>query len=627
MRFIFLSIFICALSGTSFSQEDSTKTIELENVVIQGNRIQIPFKETSRNISIITAHDIANVPVQSIPELLTYVPGVDIRQRGPIGVQSDISIRGGTFEQTLVLLNGIKLSDPQTGHHMMNIPLSFSNLTRVEVLKGPGARIYGQNAFSGAVNFITTVPDERFAKVRLYGGSPKLFGGSVGISLPTKKYNQYISYSRDVSDGYNHDGEFRYNTDFKINNFFYQSELDLSGGKLEIIGGLTDRKFGANGFYANPNYSEQYEEVQTSLLSVGYVKKYGNITIQPRVYWRRNRDNYFFVRGIPEVYENLHITNVGAAEVNSYWVNPLGKTGIGLEFRKETIHGDWVRGGNESKSNLDGFYRNNFGTFLEHQFRINKLDITPGVYIAHYSDFGWNAFPGIDIGYALSNDLRLYSNLGKSYRVPTFYDMYYTSPVEEGNPNLKPEEAVTFELGARYIKNAFNFEFNWFYQDAHDLIDWVGVPVTDSTILWKATNIAHIKRNGIEIAAHLNMEKLINSRIGLKNVYMSYNYINSDLDSNAEISRYILENLRQQFIFGLNARIVSNLFLDFKTRMNQREGDVSYWLFDARIYWTTGQGPYVYVEATNITNTLYTEVMTPMPDRWFRAGLVFQLGF
>jgi iron complex outermembrane receptor protein len=265
--------------------------------------------------------------------------------------------------------------------------------------------------------------------------------------------------------------------------------------------------------------------------------------------------------------------------------------------------------------------------FFEHQFKYGKLDFTPGIFVSHYSDFGWNAFPGIDIGFLARPDLRFYTNLGKSYRVPTFYDMYYESPVEKGNPDLKPEKALTFEIGARYLKNPLSIELNWFYQDAHDLIDWVGIPTTDSTYLWKAANISNIKRNGIEIATQLNMERLVDHKLIIKNVYLSYNFINSDLSSSVELSRYILENLRYQFIFGFNSRIIAGIFLDFKTRMNKREGESGYWVFDSRLYWEKGKGPHVYIEATNLTNTQYYEGMTPMPGRWFRAGIMYQLGF
>ena len=613
--------FILGMTLEVNAQIDSTKTMELEAIIIQGNRIQILFRESSRDVSVISGLEIQSLPVTCIPEILTYCPGVDIRQRGPIGVQADIGIRGGTFEQTLVLLNGVKLSDPQTGHHSLNVPVNFSNLQRIEVIKGPGARIYGQNAFSGAVNFITSVPEKRYAGIRLYGGQHTLLGGSLDLSLPGEKYGQFISFSHDASDGY------RQNTDFKINNLFYQAEAGLMGGTIDILGGWVGRKFGANGFYANPSYSEQYEEVQTSMLSIGYRKQYGNLILRPRIYWRRNNDDYYFVRGNPEIYQNDHITNVLGAEVNGTWDNRLGQTGLGVEFRRESIDGNWVRNGNYSKSNLDGFYRNNLGMFIEHHFRYGKFDLSPGIYITHYSDFGWNAFPGIDIGFLARSDLRFYANLGKSYRIPTFYDMYYQSPVEQGNPDLNPEKAFSYEIGGRYLRKVLNLELNWFYQNAKDLIDWVGTPLTDSTYFWEAANISNIKRNGIEIALQLNMERLADKKMKFKNIFLSYNYINSDLTSPVELSRYILENLRHQFILGFTTRIFSNIYLDFKTRMNRRESDPGYWVLDSRFYWEKKNSPFVYIEATNLTNNRYYEVMTPMPERWLRAGIIYQLEF
>ncbi len=614
----YLILFLIA--GNVKGQEDTTTTISLEELTIHGYRINTLFRESSRNISVITKKEIQHLPAQSLPELLLYVPGIDIRQRGPVGVQADIGIRGGTFEQSLVLINGIKLSDPQTGHHSLNVPVNLKNVHQVEILKGPGARIYGQNAFSGAVNFITRVPDRRYAGLRIFGGEHGLFGGLAEVSLPGA-YGQYISISRDVSDGYRH------NTDFTIDNLFYQSEWDIMGGKMEFIGGLTNRQFGANGFYASPDYTEQYEEVRTSLMSLGFKKKVGTLTIHPRIYWRRNRDNYFFVRNQPEIYRNLHYTNVGALETNIAWENPVGKTGIGLEFRNESINGEWVRNGEQSRSNLDGYSRKNFGMFMEHRLTVGKFDLTPGLYINYYSDFDWNAFPGIDIGYSLSDEIRIYGNAGISYRIPTFYDQYYQSPVERGNPDLDPEKSAFYEVGSRYLNGFMNVEMNLFHQDARKLIDWVETPVNDSTTIWQASNFSNIDRNGIEIASKFYMDKIFYDSPWIKNLFLSYNFINSDLQNEDRVSRYVLENLRHQIISGLDHRVVWDIYHNFRIRYNEREQENEYWLFDSKIYWNSQQGHIVFVEVTNLFDTQYTEVLTPMPGRWFRAGLEYNFEF
>ena len=110
---------------------------------------------SSRTISIITIEDIKNSPATNLVELLQQEAGVDIRRQGVYGMQSDLYIRGGGFDQTLLLIDGIKSEDPQTGHHTLNIALPLEVIKRIEIIKGPAARIFGQNSFTGAINIVT----------------------------------------------------------------------------------------------------------------------------------------------------------------------------------------------------------------------------------------------------------------------------------------------------------------------------------------------------------------------------------------------------------------------------------------------------------------------------------------
>lgn len=619
MKHLILILIVNFVSIRFLSAQVDT-TIVMQDLVISSNRISTPFSESSRNIQIITMEEIQYLPAQSIPGILAYSPGVDVRQRGPVGVQSDIGIRGGTFEQTLILLNGIKLTDPQTGHHIMNIPVPFDHVERIEVLKGPGARIYGQNAFAGAVNFITKIPEERKIGLRTYGGSFGSFGGNISLSLPGEKGGTYLSLSADRSDGYRH------NTDYGIINGYMQQDYQLMGGTFNFTLGLSDRKFGANGFYASPDFTEQYEEVRTSLASIGYEKDMGNFTIKPRLYWRFNRDKYLFVRENPSAYLNLHETNTLGAEVNASIKNSMGTSGIGLEYRKESIAGDWVRGGNWSRSNLDGFNRDNFGLYVDHRFKLGStFDITPGVYVNWYSDFGWNAFPGLDFGYNLNNEIRLYGNIGKSYRIPTFYDQYYSSPVEIGNPALQPEEALTYELGIRYLKPGISVEGNYFIRDASQLIDWI---YDSSDSVWRSQNFQSVMTNGLEVSANFDLSQLLEINFPVKRINISYNYLDQNIDQVENIqSRYALEHIQNQFILRLDMVIFGKLKNSFNVRYIDRVEQNPYFLIDDRLLYEFNKGSNIFLEATNLTNQSYTEVMTPMPGLWIRGGLKLEIGY
>ena len=148
-RLTFLILCLSIFAGTqnyAQSQEDIDTSLLIENVVIQQNRLNLPLTEQSRFIEVIDKEEIQSLPVNNIPELLQFTGAVDIRRRGVNGVQSDAGIRGSTFNQILVLINGVRMSDPQTGHHMMNLPVALEDIKRIEIIKGPAARIFGMNA-------------------------------------------------------------------------------------------------------------------------------------------------------------------------------------------------------------------------------------------------------------------------------------------------------------------------------------------------------------------------------------------------------------------------------------------------------------------------------------------------
>jgi len=185
--------------------------------------------------------------------------------------------------------------------------------------------------------------------------------------------------------------------------------------------------------------------------------------------------------------------------------------------------------------------------------------------------------------------------------------------------------ALNYEIGVRLIRKGYNIEANVFIQDADNLIDWVYKPVNDSTSIWQSENMTSLNRLGIETAIILDFPIITGKDFWITTMNFSYNFIDSDLQENEYQSRYVLENLRHQFIAGLDHRIFKKLFHNFKARYNQREKEDSYWIIDSRLYWQQNNHFMIYAEATNLTDTEYVEVMTTMPGRWFRTGLKYHL--
>lgn len=597
VTFYFFSI-ILYITSAAYGQTDTIRTVELADVVISENRLQTPFSESARSITIITKEQIDHAPVQSINELLSYVAGVDIRQRGPAGVQGDVSIRGGTFEQTLILINGVKVSDPQTGHHQLNLPLDRNAIERIEVLKGPAARIYGQNAFAGAINIITKVPDERAVTIGGYGGDFTTFGGNVGWALPGERYGQHLTLSHDRSEGY------RPNADYRITNAFYQSYLNVGPGKFTWMGGHTRRAFGAGGFYVAE--SEEYEEVNTTFASVDYQAKLDRWRVQPRIYWRRNHDDYVFKRSDPALFNNLHTTHTWGAELNTTRTNDWGLTGLGAEFRREAI----------ASTNLGDRNRSIAGFFVEHRFYFfDRLDVTPGVYLNWYSDYGWNWFPGIDASWEFSPAWRAFANVGRSFRIPTYTDLYYQGRTNIGNDQLRAEDALTYEGGVKYFGANLWGQVSYFRRDASQLIDWVRSSDDDP---WQPRNFYNVDVQGLE--AGINFDFAADAWINT--LSLNYTYLDADLkDTEGVQSRYALDNLNHQLVLGADHKIWSELRHNLRARYLDRATLPDYFVLDSRVYYQTERFD-LYVEATNLTNTEYTETgYVTMPGRWVRAGV------
>lgn len=595
----------------------------LNEITIQENRLQIPFAEQNRNIRILDQSLIRTLPVKSVNELLTYVSGIDVRQRGPWGVQSDVGIDGGTFDQTLVLVNGIKISDPQTGHNMMNIPVPLDAVERIEILRGPAARIYGVNALNGAINIITRTPSATGVVANVYAGSSfnrdssdnKLYGGygvQLSGSIAGDRAQHYFGISREQASGY------RYNTAFNNNKVFYQNNTDLSAkASLQLLGGYSNNDFGANGFYSAPGDKESKEKLETALLGLSAkvaINPYW--TIKPRISYRYNHDDYIYIRQKPEVYHNRHETHVIDAELNNTFDTDIGVFGLGLELRHERIN----------SSNLGNWKRSNYGFFGEYSFnKVKNLLVNIGAYANYNSDFGWRILPGIDAGYRVYGGWRIFANAGAGQRLPTYTDWYYKGPQNIGNDQLEPEYAYNAEGGIKYNDRQLNASLSYFNRRTEGFIDWVKDTLTDP---WQPMNFHKINTQGISFSADYRWRDSDEAGAAVSLITgLSYTYLHAAITdkpvaggSEAKLSRYALENLRHQLCLNANAEFARTITLTLAARYQQRVNYKDYTLLDARVSLVRRRFS-IYADVTNIGNVQYIEAgAVPMPGRWVTLG-------
>lgn len=582
------------------AQENST---DIETIEIQGKLFSTPYKSANQNITVITREEIINSPAKSIDEVLQQVTGMDIRRRGVNGVQSDIGFRGSSSEQVLLLLNGIRMNDSQTGHNSMNLPVDLDNVERIEIIKGPAARRFGQNAYAGVINIITKINPGKRVKISAEAGDYKTYSLGLNAQLGNEKFSNSLQANSSSSQGY------MYNTDYEIRNIFYQNKLNIKNGDLRLQAGFSEKKFGANGFYSSPKAVDQYEETQASIISLAHQQTFGKLKLSSNVYWRRGQDMYLYNREKPEIYRNMHIGNNVGGEVNSNYEWGLGTTGVGVELRKEFL----------ASNNLGERNRFVSQVFFEHHFSLldKKLNISPGISWANYSKEGNFFYPGLDVGYNFNSNNKIYGNIAKVHRIPTFTDLYYVSKTEQGNPNLLPENAVYAEVGYQFQTKNILAKVSGFLRDSDNAIDWTKIKTDDN--VWYAQNIGATNVKGIEAELNHRLTGWLKYTIG-------YTYLDNKLKNPADfVARYVLDNLKHQFISKLETKFLKNFTNEIIYRYNERLNNGSYNLLDDKLSFVNNDFS-IYILINNLTNTSYTETFgVHMPQRWFHIGLSYNI--
>ena len=623
---------------------NAIKDIEVEEVVVSAQRAPVAFSQVARIVKVIGKEEIQLAPVQSLQDLLRYALNVDVRQRGNLGVQADISIRGGSFDQVLILLNGININDPQTGHFSLNLPVSFDAIERIEILEGPSSRIYGPNAFSGAINIITGASAHPNIKGRVSIGENRFFDRGLSGTFFNKKIRNFVSVDRRSSDGY------QKNTDFKLTDTFYQGKFTTKAGDLDWQTGHSDRSFGANSFYT-PAYPDQFEQVKTTFASVKWESS-SKLHFTPSIYWRRNQDRFELFR-YPELTpswytgHNYHLTGVYGGNLNAWFNSLLGKTAFGAEFRSENIWSTVLGktlykpvpvpgedGINFAKSDA----RNNFSLFAEHSIFLQKFAASAGIMANWNSQLktGWNFFPGIDVSYNLTEFIKYYTSVNSSLRMPTFTDLYYSSATSMGNTSLLPERAVAYESGFKYQSKGIDSHIAYFHRNGKNMIDWVKKPEDN---IWYARNITTLNTDGLEFSTHIDPCKLLDGKIFIKSVQFSWSWLTQNKQTGIYASKYMLDYLKNKMNLGLTHEVIKNVQINWEISYQDRNGTYTYWdgskygkeleykpfvLIDSRLNWNHKRTN-IYLEVSNLLNATYFDFGNILqPGRWLRIGFIHE---
>ena len=599
--------FYLRISLLFFSISVLSQSVDLDEVVVSESKIDIPFSKKYRSVEVIDSKSIIESGVNNVVDLLQQVSGVDLRRRGVAGTQADLYIRGGGFDQTLLLIDGMKMDDIQTGHHTLNLLLPIQLIERIEIIKGPASRIFGQNAFNGAINIVTkSLPklDKKQFEMLVSNptfGSFKQFGFLINSRLSLKeKFNAQLTFSRSKSDGY------RYNTDYSNDFFFFKSEIKTQKNPIIITSGFSEKKFGANGFYASPTATDQYEETQASFLGISTLLGSEKFLVRPKLYWRRGQDEYIYIRNNPSVYRNLHKTNKIYLDFSFSKLFESSRLNFGIDLSNSSI----------SSNNLGDHNRFTTSLYADYTFKTkdNKLSFSPGLSISNFSDMSTHFFPGIDVGFDVNEKINLYANYGKTYRIPTYTDLYYSDRNTIGNPDLNPEHAITNEIGIKYSNENIDVSSSFFTRKSSNIIDYVKQSEQDK---WEATNIRNLDTNGFDLSFLYKISLYNSLRIG-------YTYLfDKSYVSQVNYSRYAINSLRHQLNTRLALKYSNKITHTLINRFGERSNKVSHIVYDSNLKYQLSENSYFFINVNNIFNEEYYETnLVPMPGRNFLIGVI-----
>ena len=594
MRLVLILCLSNALAGIPLrGQAPASQSAPLhqEKVVVTGTFEPLPLGEADRSVN---AYE---VPARvllfgSFSDVLHLDSSVDLQQRAP-GVQGDISIRGGTVGQTLVLLNGLRVNDAQSAHHNFDMPAPLDAISQVEILRGSGSTLYGSDAVAGVVNVITRVDPE--TELRFRSGVGNFGTNTQGgfLSLHWGALSQQFSFERELSAGFQDDREYRNLAGS------YQAQLKSGLGMTSVFLSGLDRPFGADQFYGNFN---SWERTKTWFASLQ--QDLGENTNFAFSY-RRHTDLYVLLRDNPSFYTNRHEDTAWNAALRRHdRVAKLATLSYGAEGLADGVN----------STNLGIHHRQRGAAYANIDIRaLSRFSISAGAREEVYNS-GQTVFaPSISGGYWLSSQVKLRASASRAYRLPNFTDLYYSDPATLGNPFLKPEQATNYEGGIDFRPNPrLRLGATVFRRNDRNDIDYVRSSPAD---LWHAMNFTRLQFTGVELIAEA---RLAHSQ----QVSVQYTGLHGSKGETANFtSRYLFNYPTEEAVASWQILTHGGLLARTQIGVTNRYNRSAYALWGADVAWTRWRVR-PYLQLTNLTNTSYQEIVNvAMPGRAFLAGV------
>lgn len=583
----FLIIVFLILPKPSFCFEDRTQ--DLETLVITRQK-QFLLNTYSTDPGESSAFN-----YESAVESLSSLP-VDLQSRAlKSGMQTDFSLRGSTFQQVLILLNGQRINDPQTAHHNSDIPFTKEDIKKIEVTPGASSSLFGTDAIGGAINFALAAPKDKKTVWEFGAGNNRNGYGLFSVSDKFKDLGFRVSIEDAQSKG------FRDDTDYKKFTTSLNASLDLPDGLWENNFGYQEKDFGAYDFYSPGLGKPSYEWTKTYLLNSGLTLNRDSLLIKPNFLWRRHFDKFAYIRTVDSY--NHHHTDMFTPSI--YFQKDaglLGKTGLGFEWGQERI----------ISSNIGKHTRSHKSIFIDDsKDLINKLGAGFSFRFDDFDSFGQVYSGSLSAKFKFTDESAFNFGISRSMRVPSFTELYYSDPISLGNVNLAAEKAWNYQAGFELSQEEFSTGLVLFLRQERQMIDWVR---SDPGQKYQARNFTRDNVFGVEYS----VRKKINRILSLN---ANYAYTDKSIDSQGYLYKYGPNYARHlvNTVFSLQLPFgQQEIGFNYKKRPGRR----GWLLMNAGLNYNLNQNARVFLNSTNILNVEYQDIAgIPQAGRYVEAGL------
>lgn len=592
------AIFGVILPILSYSFIFAEQPYSLEKIVVRPDKDCIRTDSIKNNYSaqIVTSSEIKEKNLSSFVDVFDYISGVDLRYRGTSGIQGDLSLRGSTYEQVAVLIDGVNAIDPQTGHHNLDIPLTVFDIERVEVMKEGTSSLYGAGPQAGSINIITKKPQEKALHLNTLFGEHALNGCAFSFGLPQENLSSRFSFDHQISKAA------RANTDYEYKTASLYLNKDFDNAALDTLFGYQKKDFGADSFYSNL-FPEEEEHTETFFLKTGLDYTLNRGSTNNNLFFRKHRDKFILQRNNPTSV-NYHTTYVYGLNSNLALLTDLGDFIFGLDTGRDEIYSTNL--GKHTRLHEAG----SIGFIPELS---DKLSLDTRVRLDHYQKWGEQESFNLGASYSISDRLKFKGSIARSFRIPSFTELYYSDAANKGNADLKLEKSDNLNLGINFMPGPLDLGIGCFYRRGKNLIDWTRNSTSDP---WQATNLGRVDFQGIELSAKLK-----------PHLVFSYNYTHADKKAGGFFSKYALDILKHQLILEISPPFFG-LNFNWQLSYNQRYYGETYFIGNIYIGKKFNKNNFSlepFIRIDNLSDTKYTEVSGVLqPGRWFKSGLKFE---